>query len=79
MTTVGGLIVAIPSLAAFAVFRNRIDGLIAETGGQAQLAIAPIKRAFQTDNLPLPTQTLSFLPTPPGEPPPIKTTSAKAK
>ena len=48
VTTVGGLIVAIPSLAAFAVFRNRIDGLIAETGQQAQAAIAPLKRAFQT-------------------------------
>ncbi len=48
VTTVGGLIVAIPSLAAFAVLRNRIDGLIAETGQQAQAAIAPLKRAFQT-------------------------------
>lgn len=48
VTTVGGLIVAIPSLAAFAVFRNRIDQLIAETGQQAQLAIAPLKRAFQS-------------------------------
>ncbi len=47
VTTVGGLLVAIPSLAAFAVLRNRIDGLIAETGGQAQLAIGPLKRAFQ--------------------------------
>jgi len=47
VTTVGGLIIAIPSLAAFAVFRNRVDQLIAETGGQAQLALAPIKRAFQ--------------------------------
>ncbi len=48
VTTVGGLIVAIPSLAAFAVFRNRIDQLIAETGQQAQHAVAPLKRAFQT-------------------------------
>ncbi len=47
VTTVGGLLVAIPSLAAFAVFRNRIDGLIAETGQQAQAAVAPLKRAFQ--------------------------------
>jgi biopolymer transport protein ExbB len=44
VTTVGGLIVAIPSLAAFAVFRNRIDQLIAETAQQAQAAIAPLKR-----------------------------------
>lgn len=48
VTTVGGLIVAIPSLAAFAVFRNRVDQLIAETGTHAQHAIAPVKRALQT-------------------------------
>lgn len=59
VTTVGGLMVAIPSLAAFAVFRNRIDGLIAETGQQAQHTIAPIKRAFQA----LPPQP---------QPPPIR-------
>lgn len=50
VTTVGGLLVAIPSLAAFAVFRNRVDGLIAETGKQAQLATSAIKRAFQLSN-----------------------------
>lgn len=48
VTTVGGLIVAIPSLAAFAVFRNRIDALIAETGQQAAHAMAPLKRKFQS-------------------------------
>ncbi len=47
VTTVGGLIVAIPSLAAFAVFRNRVDQLIAETGGAAQHAVSPLKRAHQ--------------------------------
>lgn len=47
VTTVGGLIVAIPSLAAFAVLRNRIDALIAETGSEAQKAVAPLKRAWQ--------------------------------
>jgi biopolymer transport protein ExbB len=47
VTTVGGLLVAIPSLAAFAVFRNRIDQLIAETGQQAAHAIDPLKRRFQ--------------------------------
>lgn len=46
VTTVGGLIVAIPSLAAFAVFRNRVDQFIAETGKQAQTAIEPVKRAL---------------------------------
>ena len=44
VTTVAGLIIAIPGLAAFAVFRNRIDELIAETAYSAQHAFAPIRR-----------------------------------
>ncbi|HIQ22858.1 MAG TPA: MotA/TolQ/ExbB proton channel family protein, partial [Planctomycetes bacterium] len=44
VTTVEGLIVAIPSLAAFAVFRNRIDHLVAEAAYMAQHVLAPLKR-----------------------------------
>jgi len=44
VTTVGGLIVAIPSLGAFAVFRNRVDQLVAEAAYLAQHAFAPLKR-----------------------------------
>lgn len=44
VTTVGGLIVAIPSIGAFAVFRNRIDQLIAETGYMAQHVFGPLRR-----------------------------------
>ena len=44
VTTVGGLIVAIPSLAAFAVFRNRVDELVAEAAYVAQHVFAPVKR-----------------------------------
>jgi biopolymer transport protein ExbB len=44
VTTVGGLIVAIPSLAIYAVCRNRVDALIAEVAYQSQQALAPIKR-----------------------------------
>jgi biopolymer transport protein ExbB len=44
VTTVGGLVVAIPSLGAFAVFRNRVDGLIAEAAYESQHALGPIKR-----------------------------------
>ena len=44
VTTVGGLVVAIPSLAAYAICRNRVDSLIAEVAYQAQHALAPIKR-----------------------------------
>ncbi|WP_390620853.1 MotA/TolQ/ExbB proton channel family protein [Novipirellula galeiformis] len=44
VTTVGGLIVAIPSLAAYAICRNRVDSLIAQVAYQAQHALTPIKR-----------------------------------
>jgi len=44
VTTVEGLIVAIPALAAFAIFRSRIDGLIAETAYVAQHVFAPLRR-----------------------------------
>lgn len=45
VTTVGGLLVAIPSLAGFAIFRNRVDHLVAETVYVAQQVVAPLKRA----------------------------------
>ena len=44
VTTVEGLIVAIPSLAAFTVFRNRVDQLVAEVTYVAQHVFAPWKR-----------------------------------
>ena len=44
VTTVGGLLVAIPALAAFAVFRNRLDQLVAEGSYMAQHVFAPLKR-----------------------------------
>lgn len=44
VTTVAGLIIAIPSLGAFAIFRNRVDELIAEAAYAAQHALAPLKR-----------------------------------
>jgi biopolymer transport protein ExbB len=44
VTTVEGLIVAIPALAAFAVFRNRVDHLVAEVAYAAQHVFAPLKR-----------------------------------
>lgn len=57
VTTVGGLCVAIPSLAAFAIFRNRVDGLIAETGQRAGEAILPLKRALLAAQPPGPPPT----------------------
>ncbi|TWU63166.1 MotA/TolQ/ExbB proton channel family protein [Crateriforma conspicua] len=44
VTTVGGLVVAIPSLAAYAICRNRVDSLIAEVAQQTVHALTPIKR-----------------------------------
>jgi len=44
VTTVAGLIVAIPSLGAFAVFRNRVDQLVAEAAYMAQHVFAPLRK-----------------------------------
>lgn len=46
VSTVAGLMIAIPSLGAFAIFRNRVDELAAETTYLAQHAVLPIKRAL---------------------------------
>ncbi len=43
VTTVVGLMIAIPALAAFAIFRNRVDQLIAEASYAALHALAPLK------------------------------------
>lgn len=45
VTTVEGLVVAIPALAVFAIFRNRIDGLVAEVAYCAHHVFAPLRRA----------------------------------
>ncbi len=50
VTTVGGLIVAIPSLAAFAIYRNRVDQFVAEATYAAQHATTPIKRMGRRRN-----------------------------
>jgi biopolymer transport protein ExbB len=44
VTTVAGLLIAIPSLGAFAIFRNRVDQFVAEAAYVAQHAFAPLKR-----------------------------------
>jgi len=62
VTTVEGLIVAIPSLAAFAVFRNRVDQLVAEVSYVTQHVFAPLKRT-RTKRSPKAT--------PPPTPPPV--------
>ena len=41
VTTVAGLLIAIPSLGAFAVLRNKIDEIMSEMAASAQQAFAP--------------------------------------
>ncbi|TWT96839.1 Biopolymer transport protein ExbB [Botrimarina colliarenosi] len=48
VTTVGGLLVAIPALGVYAVLRNRVDAIAAEVIAQAESATRPLKRALST-------------------------------
>ena len=66
VTTVGGLIVAIPSLGAFAVFRNRLDQLVAEAAYLAQHAVAPLKRRRGSTAAPPPARAAVPPPPPTG-------------
>ena len=68
VTTVVGLIIAIPSLGAFAIFRNRVDQFIAEAAYAAQHALAPLKRGLSSAKAP---------PAPPPPPPPRAGAGAK--
>jgi len=47
VTTVGGLLIAIPALGAFAVFRNRVDQFVAEAASAALHVFTPLKRHAQ--------------------------------
>jgi biopolymer transport protein ExbB len=46
VTTVGGLMVAIPSLGAYTVLRNRVDAIAADAVVEAEAATRPLKRAL---------------------------------
>jgi len=48
VTTVAGLIIAIPSLGAFALFRSRVDQLVAEAAYAALHALSPLKQRGAT-------------------------------
>jgi biopolymer transport protein ExbB len=56
VTTVVGLIIAIPSLGAFAFFRNRIDQIMAEAAAAANHAFTPLRRkkssTFRKEGMP---------------------------
>lgn len=70
VTTVGGLIVAIPSLGAFAIFRNRVDQFAAEAAYAAQRACSPLKRHGRRDDGPRPQRPRPTEHDPPPPPPP---------
>ncbi|MBW3599244.1 MAG: MotA/TolQ/ExbB proton channel family protein [Planctomycetes bacterium] len=44
VTTLLGLIVAIPTMIAFSYFRNRIDSIVAEAGKRVEQVLAPLGR-----------------------------------
>jgi len=62
VTTVAGLIIAIPSLGAFALFRSRVDQLVAEAAYAALHALSPLKQRGGANLPPVP-------PVPPPPPP----------
>ncbi|HTN77350.1 MAG TPA: MotA/TolQ/ExbB proton channel family protein, partial [Pirellulaceae bacterium] len=66
VTTVAGLTIAIPSLAALAVFRNRVDQFVAEAAYLAQHAFAPLKRRSLAPAMP--TAPPPPMPSPPAVP-----------
>ncbi len=50
VTTVGGLIVAIPALAASGILRTRIDELLSEVTHHAEAALGPLRRRTSPGN-----------------------------
>ena len=68
VTTVVGLIIAIPSLGAFAVFRNRVDQFVAEASYAALHGLSPLKRRRLSEP-PRSTPAPPPPPTPPTAPP----------
>jgi biopolymer transport protein ExbB len=62
VTTVAGLLIAIPALGAFALFRSRVDQLVAESAYAALHALSPLKQRGTAASAP-PIQ-------PPAPPPP---------
>jgi biopolymer transport protein ExbB len=45
LTTLLGLCVAVPALASFFLFRNRIDEMVAEISLKAEAVLSPYKRS----------------------------------
>lgn len=64
VTTWLGLIVAIPSMAAYSYFRNTIDSLVAETGKRVERVLMPLSRRMQ----PAPAPVAAVVNAPPPQP-----------
>ena len=63
VTTAMGLIVAVPALAGYSIFRNRIDGLVAEASLMAEHLFADFKRRALSQRKSAATQQPSKKPT----------------
>jgi biopolymer transport protein ExbB len=72
VTTVVGLIIAIPALGAFAIFRNRVDQFVAEAAYAALHALSPLKKGVvaSTAAPAQPRRVPTPAPTPQPPPPP---------
>ncbi|MEM9366619.1 MAG: MotA/TolQ/ExbB proton channel family protein [Planctomycetota bacterium] len=57
VTTVGGLCIAIPSLAAHSLLRNRLDGLMVQVTRHCEIALAPLRRRANASSRVVSTQT----------------------
>ncbi|MEQ8847111.1 MotA/TolQ/ExbB proton channel family protein [Botrimarina sp.] len=66
VTTVGGLLVAIPSLAVYAVLRSRVEAITADVAAQADTATRPLKRALWSDGARQAASPAIALPAKPG-------------
>jgi biopolymer transport protein ExbB len=65
VTTVAGLIIAIPSLGAFALLRSRVDQLVAEAAYAALHALSPLKQRTASSSPPVLPPLPPLPPTPP--------------
>lgn len=70
VTTVVGLIIAIPALGAFAIFRNRVDQFVAEAAYAALHALSPLKKGVSTVAAPAQPRRVQTPPSTPQPPPP---------
>lgn len=70
VTTLFGLIVAIPAMAAYAYFRNRIDELVAQTSLLAEHVFSDYKRALAAQRKARRTRAAGPIPGRPATPPP---------